>query len=338
MHYRRIGRTDLELSEIGFGCGGNAGLMVRGSAAEQERAVGRALDLGITYFDNSPDYGDGLAEVNLGRALKALKQRPLLNSKVEVREADLGDIAGHVVRSVDRSLRRLGVEHLDVLQVHNGPSAVAPKLEGKVYTQLGIEDYLRPGGAIEGVERLIRSGKVRHAGFICRGNDGAEVRRLLDTGVFDLINVPYTLLNPTAGQRLPVGLNVERDYGAVISAAHAAGAGAAIYSPLAGGALTNDALSGAVRHPLARPDRASFEKATRQREAAGRLCFLCEATGLTLAQAAIRYVLMHEGVTTVLGGFSSVEQMEEIVAAADAPAFEPELLARLEALWRADFV
>ena len=337
MRYRRIGKTDLELSEIGFGCGGNAGLMVRGSAAEQERTVARALELGIIYFDNSPDYGDGVAEVNLGRALKAMKQRPLLNSKVEIRGADLGDIAGHVVRSVEASLQRLGVDHLDIMQIHNGPAAVAPKLEGKVYTQLGIEDYLRPGGAIEGVERLIRAGKVRHAGFICRGNDGAEVQQLLATGVFRLINVPYTLLNPSAGQRVPPGLAVERDYGDVISAARAAGVGAAIYSPLAGGALTDDALTGGVRHPLARPDRASAEKATRRREAATRLRFLCEATGLSLAQAAIRFILMHEGVTTVLGGFSSVEQMEEIVGAADAPAFEARAMARLEVLWRADF-
>ena len=67
MKTRRIGATDLVVSQIGFGCGGNAGLMVRGTAAEQERVIGRALDSGITYFDNAPDYGDGLAEENLGR-------------------------------------------------------------------------------------------------------------------------------------------------------------------------------------------------------------------------------------------------------------------------------
>ena len=178
---------------------------------------------------------------------------------------------------------------------------------------------------------------MRHAGFICRGSDGAEVRRLLDTGVFGLINVPYTLLNPSAGQSVPPGLAVERDYGDVISAAQAAGVGAAIYSPLAGGALTDDAMTGATRHPLARPDRASAEKTSRQREAAVRLRFLCEATGLSLAQAALRFILMHAGVTTVLGGFSSVEQMEEIVAAADAPPFEAALLARLEEVWGTNF-
>ncbi|HXZ21376.1 MAG TPA: aldo/keto reductase [Pseudolabrys sp.] len=57
----------LRLSEIGFGCGGNAGLMVRGSHDEQQRVIERALELGIDHFDTAPDYGDGAAERNLGR-------------------------------------------------------------------------------------------------------------------------------------------------------------------------------------------------------------------------------------------------------------------------------
>jgi L-glyceraldehyde 3-phosphate reductase len=337
VRYRRIGTTDVSLSEIGFGCGGNAGLMVRGTAAQQERAVGCAIDLGITYFDCAPDYGDGVAEESLGRALKALKARPLVNSKVEVRASDLGDIAGHVVRSVEASLKRLGIDCLDVLQIHNGPAATPPQLKGRAYTQLWFEDFLRPGGAIEGIERLRRAGKVRLAGFICRGNDGAEVRRLLQTGAFALINVPYTLLNPTAGMPLPAGLVVAKDYGDVISASRAAGVGAAIYSPLAGGSLTDATLAEAARHPMARPDRAGAEAAARTRAQVGQLRFLAEATGLSLAQAAVRFVLMHEGVTTALGGFSSVEQMEEIVAGAKSPPFGAAQVARLDELWAGNF-
>lgn len=338
MRCRRIGSTGLVLSEIGFGCGGNAGLMVRGTAPEQERAVGRALDLGITYFDNSPDYGDGRAEEALGRALKALKARPLVNSKVEIRALDLGDIAGHVESSVDASLHRLGLDHLDVLQVHNGPSARPVKLEGRGYSRLAIDDYFWHGGAIEGVERVVRTGKVRFAGFICRGDDGDEVRRVLATGVFHLINVPYTLLNPTAGRVMgsdPQDLNP--DYGHVLDAAREAGAGAAIYSPLAGGFLTDDFAHNSPRHHLARPARGEAAGIEAVRRKVTSLRFLREATGLSLAQAAIQFCLMHEGVTTVLGGFSSIEQMEEIVAAADAPAFDAEVMARLEAVWRSNW-
>ena len=188
------------VSEIAFGCGGNAGLMVRGSAAEQLPIVARALDLGVTYFDNSPDYGDGVAETNLGIALKSLGARPILNTKVEIRAENLDDVAGHVVRSAEESLRRLGVDHVDMFQIHNGPSRADPKLEGRTYTQLALDHFLRPGGALDGLERLKKAGKIRYAGFICRGNDGDEVRQLLDTGVFHLINAPYTLFNPTAGR------------------------------------------------------------------------------------------------------------------------------------------
>src|SRR5207245_5703707 len=67
-----------------------------------------AVELGINYFDNAPDYGNGVAEENLGRVLKELKLRPVITSKVEVRHTDLGDIAGHVVRSTEESLERLG--------------------------------------------------------------------------------------------------------------------------------------------------------------------------------------------------------------------------------------
>ena len=117
MEYRQVGNTELWISEIGFGCGGNAGLMVRGTPDEQRQVVARAVELGINYFDNAPDYGNGLAEENLGRVLKDLKLRPVITSKVEVRHADLGDIAGHVVRSTEESLKRLGVDSLDILQI-----------------------------------------------------------------------------------------------------------------------------------------------------------------------------------------------------------------------------
>lgn len=340
MRTRTIGATGLALSQIGFGCGGNAGLMVRGTAEEQERTIGRALDLGITYFDNAPDYGDGRAEQALGRALKVLRAGPraLVNSKVEIRAENLHDIAGHVVASTEASLRRLGLDHLDVLQIHNGPSARPVTMAGRFYARLPMDDYVRPGGAIEGVERLLRAGKVRLAGFICRGNDGDEVRRLLATGVFHLINVPYTLLNPTAGRPTPPGLSVDRDHGQVIDAALAAGAGTAIYSPLAGGVLTDEFAGDAVRHPLARPARGTAAEIARLREKALALRFVAQATGLTLAQAAFRFILMHAGVTTALGGFSSIAQMEEIVAGAAAPPIPAEVMARLDAAWSGDLV
>jgi aryl-alcohol dehydrogenase-like predicted oxidoreductase len=337
VRYRKIGNSDLVVSEIAFGCGGNAGLMVRGRHEEQVPIVARALELGVTYFDNAPDYGDGIAETNLGRVLKALGARPVINTKVEIRAENLGDIAGHVVRSAEASLRRLGVDCVDMFQIHNGSARIDPGLEGRDYAQLSLDHFLRPGGALDGIERLRRAGKIRFAGFICRGNDGDEVRQLLETSAFHLINAPYTLLNPTAGRAKPEGLTVERDYGNVIGAAQSCGAAAAIYSPLASGFLTDDSVAGVLRHSLARAYDLEAPASLRLRHMARSLTFLSRESGSTLAQAAFRFVLMHEGVATALGGFSTREQLEEIVAVCDLPSFRPDQMARLEALWRADF-
>jgi aryl-alcohol dehydrogenase-like predicted oxidoreductase len=335
MQYRRIGHTDLSVSEIGFGCGGNAGLMVRGQLREQIRVIERALALGITYFDNAPDYGDGKAEENLGRVLKQLGARPVINSKVEIRAADLGDIAGHVVRSAEESLRRLGIEQLDVFQAHNGPSGSQPLMEGKAYRQLWIEDFLRPGGACEGIVRLKDAGKIRHAGFICRGDDAEAAITLLDTGLFALINVHYTLLNPTAAVRKPPRLAVP-DFGNIIAAAMARGASAAVYSPLAGGFLTDDFMTGAARHPLARRVDAGAGGTQVAAARVATLAFLPDQRE-SLAQAAFRFVLANPGVATVLGGFSALEQMEEIVAVSGRGPIAPHKMRGLEMLWDSNF-
>jgi aryl-alcohol dehydrogenase-like predicted oxidoreductase len=337
VRYRNVGKSALVVSEIAFGCGGNAGLMVRGRHDEQLSIIGRALELGISYFDNAPDYGDGIAETNLGRALKTLGARPVLNTKVEIRKENLGDVAGHVERSTEASLRRLGVDCVDMLQIHNGPSRVDPKLEGSKYSQLSLDDFMRPGGALDGIERLKRSGKIQYAGFICRGNDGEEIRQLLDTGVFHLINVPYTLFNPSAGRPRPNGLTLEKDFGDVIGFAHARDAAAAVYSPLASGYLTDDSVAGLPRHQLARAYDLESPASLRLRHMARALTFLSRENGCTLAQAAYRFVLMHEGVATALGGFSTQAQLDEIVAVSGSPPFSADQMKRLEALWNADF-
>ena len=315
MKTRRIGRTDLIVSQIGFGCGGNAGLMVRGTPAEQERVIGRALDSGVTYFDNAPDYGGGLAEENLGRSLQALGSRPIINTKVEIRAEDLGHIADHIVRSVEGSLKRLRVDAVDIVQIHNGPAASAPDLQGRDYRTLWVEDFFRPGGAIDGVRRVLDSGKARYAGLVARGGDVAELSKLLNTGLFHLLNVPFTLINPTAAYPEPGGLAVDKDYGKVIDVAQASGAGAAIFSPLAGGVLTDAMIGGQHTHVLARPKDVKALEAKGILPLARRFNRLATANGMSLVQLAYGFVLSHRGVSTVLGGFSGIEQLDETIAA-----------------------
>ena len=293
--------------------------MVRGTPREQVEAVARALELGINYFDNAPDYGDRLAERNLGRVLRELGARAHVTTKVEIRNENLSDIADHVVRSVEVSLRELQLDCVDFVQIHNGPVLERPRLEGRAYNILSLEDFTRPRGALEGLERLKQAGKARHLGFIVRGSDPEPVQPLLDTGEFDLINVMYHLLNPAARE--------------VIEQAHTAGVGVAVYSPLANGYLNDNTVAGNAPHPLAgkRPREEDPDLAR-----ARALRFLSNGE-TTLAQAALRFVLMEPGVTTVLGGFSGMEHLEEAAPVPEAGPLSAEQMQRIEDIWRNNF-
>src|SRR5262250_1812986 len=104
MERRTLGRTGLTVSALGFGCGNVGGLMVRGSPAEQERAVARAVELGVNYFDTAPLYGDGESEKNLGRALRALRPNVVVGTKFRLAPSERGRIAAAVKASLEASL------------------------------------------------------------------------------------------------------------------------------------------------------------------------------------------------------------------------------------------
>ena len=343
MQYRTVGNTDLRISEIGFGCGGAAGLMVRGTHAEQVCVIDRALELGINYFDESPDYGyPGVSEKNLGVVLRELGVRPIICSKIEIRGHNLDDIAGHVEGSLNESLGYVGVDYVDVLMIHNGPVWHVPKMDsrpdgGGYYATMNIGEYFKKRGALEGLDRVRRSGKARHLGFICRGNDAATVRILLDTGLFSLFNISTHLLNPSGLMPVPQGLSVV-DGGNVVTYAQEKGASAAIFSPLAGGALTDNAVEGGPPHPLvAGGPRSNPSPDYLQAVAAAKKLAFLSQQGRSMAQAATIFNLMHPNVAVTLGGFSDRHQVEEIAACSGMPPLSEEELTRVATYWRANF-
>jgi L-glyceraldehyde 3-phosphate reductase len=207
--------------------------------------------------------------------------------------------------------------------------------------RLGIEDFLRPRGALEGLQRAQRAGKTRFIGFVTRGNDAEAARQLIDLGGFSLINVSVNLLNPSAAIR-PLGMCPDPDWGGILNDAADHGVGAAIYSPLAGWFLSDAAVSEGKPHPLARGAR-SAEGAEGGFRRAAALSFLSKARNPAqtedhnLAQAAIRFVLSLQGVTVALGGFSDERQVEEVAGCSGQGPLSAENMARVEAVWRANF-
>jgi len=228
MDMRPFGRTGLKLSVLGFGCGAVGGLMVRGAPADQERAIARALDAGVNYFDTAVQYGNGESEKNLGRILQTLKPgNVVVGTKVRLQPDDFGRIADAITRSLDASLERLRLDRVDILHLHNEITATGG---GTAYS---VEQVL--GEAVPAMERLRRDGKLRFLGLTAIG-DTAALRRVIDTGAFASAQVVYNMLNPSAGAAVPANYPAQ-DYGRLFDHTQAAGIGVIGIRVLAGGAL-----------------------------------------------------------------------------------------------------
>jgi aryl-alcohol dehydrogenase-like predicted oxidoreductase len=120
MEMRVFGRTGLQLSALGFGCGAVGGLMVRGDPLDQERTIARAIAAGVNYFDTAVQYGDGESERNLGRVLQRLKPaNAVVGTKVRLPSSDFARIADAVAKSLESSLTRLRLDHVDIFHLHN---------------------------------------------------------------------------------------------------------------------------------------------------------------------------------------------------------------------------
>jgi aryl-alcohol dehydrogenase-like predicted oxidoreductase len=178
MKYGTLGRTGLRVSELGFGCGMVGGLLVRGEYPMMRRAVARALELGITYFDTAPLYGDGQSEVNLGAVLRELGADPIVGSKVPLEPSDLDRVEAAIAESVETSLRRLGRVRVDLIQLHN------PLLPHSRPDPTGVTLHHFPA-VLRAFEVLEQQGKVRFWGITGLGETEA-LRRVVAAGGFHL--------------------------------------------------------------------------------------------------------------------------------------------------------
>jgi aryl-alcohol dehydrogenase-like predicted oxidoreductase len=320
---RRLGRTGLAVSEIGFGCGTTADLMINGTPEMRRTAVARALELGINYFDTAPVYGDTASETNLGQALRELGARPIVATKVALAADDFGDICGAVIRSVEASLGRLGLDALPLVQLHNRVGERrASKGDFGTGALLTVEDVLGPRGVLEGFLALRKRGLVHHFGCSAYGGEMKAVQRIVDNGAFDAIIVNYSVLNRTAWKEAEPQTPV-RDYGRIGLRASAAGMGAIALRVLEGGILAGDD-SPARRGP-------DHEAMTAQARA---LRASLTPSDPPPAGLAIRFALSNREVSTVLVGFSDIAQIDEAVRCSAAGPLPADLLHRIEGLRR----
>ena len=325
MQYRPLGRTGIKVSVVAFGAGPVPALLTAGDDTQQVGVVRRAIERGINWFDTAATYGGGQSEKSLGAALAAVGAPDDVRIATKVRLVDdqVERIGESVKASVTASLKRLGRERVALLQLHNSVTV----RQGDQPTSLTPAHVLAPGGVLEAMHDLKREGLVEHLGLTGLG-DPQALGELVDTGQFATVQIPYNLVNPSAGEDVGGGF-AETNYGNLIARCARQGMGVFAIRVLAGGALVEREPSPYTLTTKFFP--LDLYERDRQRAAVLRQVLDGERQSAdeSMAGTAVRYALSHTQVTSAIVGFSDTEQVDEIVAAADRGPLEPDLLARL---------
>ena len=323
MKLRRFGRTDIEISELVFGGGFVGGILIDADDDTRREAIRCALDGGINWIDTAPSYGQGQSETALGWLLAELDEQPYLSTKVGLDLSRLDDIPGHIERSLEQSLTRLGRDSVDLLQLHNplGPAADA--------ATLNVEDVLKEQGVADALEGLKRQGLIRFLGITALG-DGAACRQVIDSGRFDTAQVYYNLLNPSAGRKMPERWS-GHSFDGIIDACRRQDMGIMAIRILAAGVLATDTRTG-------REIPVSTETHVEEEEQRTRAVFaaLGDSYG-TRAQTAIRFAIANTDVSGAIVGLASLAHLDEALAGAASGPLPEEAMAVLESVYASGF-
>jgi len=298
VEYRRLGNTGLRVSAIGLGTNMFGG---KSDAQRSIRTLAAAVESGVTLIDTANIYTGGASEKIIGEALagplRSERDRLVIATKVGLRAAEGPNGSGssrmHIQGEVEKSLRSLKTDRIDLLWIHTFDAETA------------LDETLST------LDALVRSGKVRYVG--CSNHRGWEMMKALWTSDrhhlvrYQAIQVSYSLADRV----------VERE---VLPAARDQGLGVVTYFPLAGGVLTGKYLGGQIPED----SRAAFSAGLREKASAEPFVGVAEMAlevakeiGATPAQVALAWLLGRRGVSSAIAGASGPEQAAENTKASD---------------------
>jgi aryl-alcohol dehydrogenase-like predicted oxidoreductase len=325
MEYRVLGKTDLKVSVLGFGCGGVGGILVADDYPTMVHAVAKAVEAGINYFDTAQLYGNGRSEENLGKVLAELKPDVIVGTKVRLSRYEPDQIEKDILSAAETSLRRLHKERIDLFQLHNA---------------IGFDNCAEKGWVnshhlhlvISAFQELQAAGKIRFWGINGIG-DTSAIHQGITSIPTATVQVCYNLLNPSAWYGMPQDFPFQ-NYEGLIKQAVDRQVGVIAFRVLAGGALT----AKIQRHPVAarfvEPIASGSEYALDVELAKRFQYFVSENWTGSMVEAAIRFAVSRPEISTLPIGFSSLEQIDEAVYAVERGPLPIEALDQLPGLWR----
>lgn len=320
METRQLGKTDLRVSLLTFGCGAVGGLMTKGDPKDQDRAVAWARDNGINHFDTAPLYGNGASEINLGRALGKNRDGLLVSTKVRLDTAGRSHIEATVRSSIEVSLQRLKQDHVDLLQLHN---TIAPASAGDAIT---VDEVLND--VVPVFQALRKEGKTRFLGLTANGDTNA-LHALVRSGSFDTAQVFYNVLTPSAGETVPSGYPGQ-NYQQLLKTAADNGVGTIGVRVLAGGALSGHE----IRHPLGMQTVAPIGSGSDYATDAARARLLQPVVDAghaeSLPELAVRYVITNPQLSTTEIGIATLDELQKAADAINRGPLSSEALAKID--------
>ncbi|APH06210.1 aldo/keto reductase [Bacillus weihaiensis] len=303
MNYRQLGNTDLTISELSFGTWAIGGSWGKSDDQEALRGLERAMDAGVNFFDTADVYGDGHSEELLAKATKGKEDKIHIATKF-CRKGDIFDPATYSEKTVteycEASLKRLQRDTIDLYQIHCAPF-----------------DVLKNGQVFEVLDKLQQQGKIRHYGVSVE---------TVEEGLF--------CLDQSNVKALQVIFNIFRQKAIpeLLPQAKEKGVGLLARVPLASGLLTGkfskQATFEADDHRHFNKDGEAFNvgetfagvEFAKGVELSQQLHWISEGRG-NMARAALRWILDHEEITTVIPGFKTVKQVEDNLQAIEVPSF-----------------
>jgi len=292
MNKRTLGRTGLRVSEVGYGAWGiGAKQWIGASDDESLRALHRAIDLGLNFIDTALAYGDGHSEKLVGQTVRGQKEKVFVATKIPPKNrrwpaeggipVDQVYSADYVVSCTEESLRNLGMETIDLQQLH-------------VWT----DEFVGAGDWLEGIEKLKKQGKIRHFGISLGEHTPENGLRAVESGLVDTVQVIYNIFDQSPEDQL-FPLCLKKNVGVLARV------------PFDEGGLTGK-VTPETQFPK-EDFRNSYFKGARKQEVYARVQKIATDLGISLDQlpeTALRFVLAHPAVSTVIPGMRSVRNAE----------------------------
>jgi aryl-alcohol dehydrogenase-like predicted oxidoreductase len=313
MNYRTLGKTGLQVSEVGYGAWGiGKSNWIGASDDESAKALNKAVDLGLSFIDTALAYGEGHSERLVGQVIKDRSETIYVATKIPPKDgrwpAQPGVPAAktfpaqHVVACTEKSLKNLGVEAIDVQQFH-----------------VWSDEWVNRGDWLGAVQKLKEQGKIKFFGVSINDFQPENATELIQTGVVDSVQVIYNIFEQSPEDRL-FPICEHHQVGVIVRVA-----------------LDEGGLTGKITPDTefeANDFRSRYFRGHRKQQVYDRVQKIASDLAITLdqmAETALRFTLSHRAVSTVIPGMRSVRNVDRNCRLADGHGLPKDQIEKLKA-------